>query len=46
MNIVYAVERDPAEGARSLFLAGPSPRGQGEANWRIEAVAHLQANGL
>ena len=46
MNIVYAMERDPAEGARSLFLAGPSPRGQGEANWRIAAVAHLQAMGF
>ncbi len=46
MQLVYALER-PAEVSRfSLFLAGPSPRGNGEHDWRKLAVSFLEQIGF
>ena len=41
MRLIYALETDTEAPARSLFLAGPSPRGNGEYDWRKEACQHL-----
>lgn len=46
MKPVYALERPESASARSLFLAGPSPRGRGEHDWRKAALAHLDAAGF
>lgn len=45
MHIVYAHEPFPAQFSQSLFLAGPSPRGTGHPDWRVEALALLAARG-
>jgi hypothetical protein len=42
MKLFYASERSADEAVRSLFLAGPSPRGNGEHDWRQEACALLR----
>jgi len=41
VRLVYALEADHKAPARSLFLAGPSPRGKGEYDWRRDACEHL-----
>ena len=46
MKRVYALERPAETPARSLFLAGPSPRGNGEHDWRRDAVGHLAQGGF
>jgi len=42
MKIVYALEDAPESFDKSLFLAGPSPRGEDDANWRTEALRLLE----
>lgn len=44
MKLLYALEHSEVK-ERSLFLAGPSPRGHGEPDWRKDAVAWLEAAG-
>jgi Nucleoside 2-deoxyribosyltransferase like len=41
MKLLYALETHEELAARSLFLAGPSPRGNGEHNWRGNALQIL-----
>jgi hypothetical protein len=43
---VHALEPGLEAAARSLFLAGPSPRGNGEYNWRNAACQHLEHIGF
>ncbi len=45
MKHIYAMEAGPADGP-SIFLAGPSPRGKGEHDWRKPACAWLDAAGF
>ena len=42
MEVVYALEHPAAIPVRSIFLAGPSPRGNEEHNWRVEALTILE----
>jgi hypothetical protein len=42
MRLIYAQETDTEESTNSLFLAGPSPRGNGEYDWRKDAIAFLE----
>ena len=42
MELVYTTEEAPSAYAKSIFLAGPSPRKQGDHNWRDEALAILK----
>ncbi len=45
MKTLYALE--PADpDPHSIFLAGPSPRGRGEDDWRRPALAWLEAAGF
>ncbi len=46
MILVHALERNAQSPKRSLFLAGPSPRGRGEHDWRKDARAHLDRIGF
>ena len=46
MKILYACERTFDGGKDSLFLAGPSPRGNGEYDWRKEAYDKLHQIGF
>ncbi|WP_052025303.1 nucleoside 2-deoxyribosyltransferase domain-containing protein [Asticcacaulis sp. AC402] len=46
VRLLYVHEANPGEDRRSLFLAGPSPRGQGEPDWRKQACAHLNQIGF
>lgn len=41
MQIVYAHERARGSLARSIFLAGPSPRSAADHDWRKEAIRQL-----
>jgi predicted NUDIX family NTP pyrophosphohydrolase len=43
--VVYAGEEPPAAYARSVFLAGPSPRRAGVPSWRPDALRELAAAG-
>lgn len=45
MNTLYAFETQAGHGP-SIFLAGPSPRGRGEHDWRKPALAWLEAQGF
>lgn len=42
MNLVYAHEEAVDNNLPSIFLAGPSPRGNGEYDWRPSAVEVLR----
>ncbi len=46
MNIVYAQEDYEVTSQSSIFLAGPSPRGKSEYNWRPEAIEILKERGF
>jgi hypothetical protein len=46
MKILYAGEQTLEDITRSLFLAGPSPRGRGEYDWRKDACAYLRETGF
>ncbi len=41
MNIVYAGEAPPETYSKAIFLAGPSPRGTTDENWRPAALGAL-----
>jgi len=41
MRLVFALEQSETLSNRSIFLAGPSPRGDGEHDWRKQAHASL-----
>ncbi len=45
MEIVYTTEEPPQTYSRSIFLAGPSPRQEGQPNWRPEAIRLLEEMG-
>lgn len=45
MKIVYTGEPAPAEFAKSLFLAGPTPRSEETPSWRPEALRLLEKAG-
>ncbi len=38
---IYAHEHPKSENELSIFLAGPSPRGKEDYNWRIKALEYL-----
>jgi len=42
MELVYAPERVTTPPLASIFLAGPSPRGNEDYNWRPEAIELLE----
>jgi hypothetical protein len=44
MEVVHAHEHPVGVPVRSIFLAGPSPRGNEEYNWRPEALSILEHN--
>lgn len=46
MQVIYAHEHPETTPARSIFLAGPSPRGNGEYDWRPEALETLAELGF
>ena len=46
MRRLYALEPGEDGDARSVFLAGPSPRGHGEDDWRQRACAYLEQIGF
>lgn len=39
---IYAHEHPIISNVASIFLAGPSPKGPKDFNWRIEAISYLQ----
>lgn len=45
MQVVYVPNKAPATYAKSIFLAGPSPRDPAQPNWRPEAIALLEEMG-
>lgn len=45
MQLVYALEEAPDTYAKSLFLVGPSPRGEDTDNWRSDALQLLEEAG-
>jgi len=45
MQVVYAREPFPDRWTKSVFLAGPTPRGGGTPSWRPEALRLLKASG-
>lgn len=45
MHIVYAFEEAPQSYAKSLFLAGPTPRDEQTLSWRPEALRLLEKSG-
>ncbi len=45
MQVVYALEKAPERFSKSIFLAGPSPRADGDLNWRPEALRLLEEMG-
>ena len=45
MNIVYYQEEPPETYAKSIFLAGPSPRSHYVQSWRPEAIQLLKKQG-
>jgi hypothetical protein len=46
MQVVYAREPFPDRWTKSVFLAGPTPRGDGVPSWRPEALRILEAAGF
>lgn len=46
MRVVWALEDPPETIERSLFLAGPTPRGADHASWRPEALGLLEELGF
>ncbi len=46
MDLVYATEPFPKTVTKTIFLAGPSPRGLAASHWRDEAITLLQARGF
>lgn len=46
MEIIYSTEKAPKKLSRSIFLAGPSPRKEGDMNWRPEALRLLEEVGF
>lgn len=42
MTVVYALEDAPKSYTKSLFLAGPSPRKEGDPDWRADALQILR----
>ncbi|HTK60035.1 MAG TPA: nucleoside 2-deoxyribosyltransferase domain-containing protein [Candidatus Baltobacteraceae bacterium] len=46
MQVVYAREPFPDRWTKSVFLAGPTPRGEGTPSWRPEALRLLEASGF
>lgn len=46
MKIVYALESFPTEVTKTLFLAGPTPRGNTGKPWRQEALEALEKMGF
>lgn len=46
MRLFYVHEQSAESPKRSLFLAGPSPRGNGEYDWRKDACAVLSRIGF
>jgi ADP-ribose pyrophosphatase YjhB (NUDIX family) len=46
MKIVYAHEPFPDQVQKTIFLAGPSPRGESDANWRPAALKMLEELGF
>lgn len=45
MDLMYAHERCATPPRHSIFLAGPSPRGNEEYSWRPEAIEILESLG-
>ena len=45
-KIIYAYEKATDNSLSSIFLAGPSPRGEDNFNWRPEAIKKLQDLGF
>ena len=45
MKVVYALEPFPDSCAKSVFLAGPTPRSRDTKSWRPEALRILEAKG-
>ncbi len=43
--IVYAQEPLPIETTKSIFLAGPTPRGSDGVSWRVDAIEQLETLG-
>jgi hypothetical protein len=41
LELIYVMERLPASGRVSIYLAGPVPRDPAEPSWHLEAVAAL-----
>jgi hypothetical protein len=41
MEVIYAHEHPCLAPKHSMFLAGPSPRGSADCNWRPEALEYL-----
>lgn len=46
LTVVYAHEMPSAVSRQSIFLAGPSPRGEEDFNWRPDAVELLASAGF
>jgi len=44
-KVVYARDPFPREYTKSIFLAGPTPRGKGNEGWRKEAIEILRKKG-
>lgn len=45
MQVIYVPNKPPETFSKSIFLAGPSPRGAKQANWRPEALRILEELG-
>ncbi len=43
MEVIYAHEHPASRPDLSIFLAGPSPRGDSDYDWRPEALVHLSS---
>lgn len=46
MQVVYVPNQPPKTYAKSIFLAGPSPRDPSQPNWRPEALKLLEEQGF
>lgn len=44
--IINYSDKPVIEGQKAIFLAGPTPRKEGEISWRIEACKFLEENGF
>lgn len=45
LQVIYVPEQPPERFTKSIFLAGPSPRGAEHLNWRPEALRILESLG-